>query len=172
MARRTTFTRFPIIVFPWLWSGVMGCYVGPCSIRYRESVLLGRRGGGAYLNGQRISASRVEQIDQAVVAASLPRVAAGSREIDEMVRVSLAAQAIRRTGSAALNLCYVAAGRFDAYWGGKTKPWDVAAGALLIQEAGGGDYGLCGRSVGCEFAQFVAAATPELHEQMLKLVGD
>ncbi len=54
-----------------------------------------------------------------------------------MTKLLLGAQAIRRTGSAALNLCYVACGRFDAYWARETKAWDVAGGALLIQEAGG-----------------------------------
>jgi myo-inositol-1(or 4)-monophosphatase len=130
-------------------------------------------GGGAQLNGQPLAVSSVERLDQAVIAVSLPpRVQPNSREIAEMVRVTLESQAIRRTGSAALNLCYLAAGRFDAYWGGNTKPWDVAAGALMIREAGGVITDYQGGPLDLDIAQFVAAATPALHEQLLRLVGD
>ncbi len=82
--------------------------------------------------------SKVERVEKAVVVVSLPpKLTPESRELAEMIRVVVAAQSLRRTGSAALNLCYLAAGRFDAYWGGNTKAWDVAAGALMIREAGG-----------------------------------
>ena len=91
-----------------------------------------------FLNGRTIAVSGVQRLDQAVVAVSFPpKLDASSRELAEMVRVTVQAQALRRTGSAALNLCYLAAGRFDAYWGGNTKPWDVAPAALMIREAGG-----------------------------------
>ena len=82
--------------------------------------------------------SDVKEIQSAVAAASFPpRLKPDSRELKELSRVMVAAQAVRRTGSAALNLCYLAAGRFDAYWGGVTHPWDIAAGVLMILEAGG-----------------------------------
>jgi myo-inositol-1(or 4)-monophosphatase len=130
-------------------------------------------GRGAYLNGRKLAVSHVERVDQAVVVVSLPpKLTPDSRELAEMVRVALAAQAIRRTGSAALNLCYVAAGRFDAYWGGNTKPWDVAAGALMIQEAGGIITDYRGEPLDFDVPCFVASSTPVLHAQMLKLVGD
>ena len=87
------------------------------------------QGSGAFLNGRKLAVSQVQNIEEAVVVVSLPpKVEPGSRDLAELTRVTIACQAIRRTGSAALNLAYVAAGRFDAYWGGNTKPWDVAAG--------------------------------------------
>lgn len=130
-------------------------------------------GGGARLNGRSIAVSKVERLDQAVVAVSLPpKVQPGSRELSEMVRMAVESQALRRTGSAALNLCYVAAGRFDAYWGGNTKPWDVAAGTLMIREAGGVITDYSGRSLDINVPKFVAAATPQLHQQVLRMVGD
>jgi myo-inositol-1(or 4)-monophosphatase len=133
----------------------------------------GEAGRGAYLNGRRLTVSSVEQIDQAVVAVSLPpQLKSDSRELKEMVRVALVSQAIRRTGSAALNLCYVAAGRFDAYWGGNTKAWDVAAGALMIREAGGVITDYSGGPLQIDIPRFIAAATPALHQKMLQLVGD
>jgi len=133
----------------------------------------GQAGQGAYLNERRLTVSKVERIEQAVVAVSLPpQMTPESRELAEMVRVAVAAQALRRTGSAALNLCYVAAGRFDAYWGGNTKAWDVAAGALMIREAGGIITDYRGGPLDLNIPRFVAAATPALHKQMLEMVGD
>ncbi|HEY2827023.1 MAG TPA: inositol monophosphatase family protein [Pirellulales bacterium] len=130
-------------------------------------------GKGAFLNGRRMKVSRVEQIEQAVVVVSLPpKLTADSRELAEMVRVAVVSQGLRRTGSAALNLCYLAAGRFDAYWGGNTKPWDVAAGALMIREAGGVITNYTGGRLDVDLPRFVAAATPALHAEILRLVGD
>jgi myo-inositol-1(or 4)-monophosphatase len=130
-------------------------------------------GQGAYLNERRLTVSKVERIEQAVVVVSLPpQMTSESRELAEMVRVAVAAQALRRTGSAALNLCYVAAGRFDAYWGGNTKAWDVAAGALMIREAGGIITDYHGGPLDLNIPRFVAAATPAIHKQMLEMVGD
>ena len=73
------------------------------------------------------------------------------------------AQAIRRMGSAALNLAYVACGRFDAAWAADTKAWDVAAGFLLIQEAGGIVTDLDGSPANLARPRFLAAANAELH---------
>jgi myo-inositol-1(or 4)-monophosphatase len=130
-------------------------------------------GQGALLNGQRLHASAITEIARAVVSVSFPpRVEPHSRELAEFERVVTSALAVRRTGSAALNLCYVAAGRFDAYWGGNTKPWDIAAGALMIQEAGGIITGYDGGALVLDDARFIAACTKPLHDQMRRLVGD
>jgi myo-inositol-1(or 4)-monophosphatase len=133
----------------------------------------GEAGKGAFLNDQKLSVSSVERVEQAVAVVSLPpKVQPGSRDLAELARVTVACQAIRRTGSAALNLCYLAAGRFDAYWGGNTKPWDIAAGALMIREAGGLITGTDGGPLCLSNARFVAASTKRLHEEMMRLVGD
>ena len=96
------------------------------------------KGSGAYLNGRRLHVSGVIELGQAVVAASFPpRVAADSPVMADFARIIVASQSVRRTGSAALNLCYVAAGRFDGFWARDTKIWDVAAGWLIVCEAGG-----------------------------------
>jgi myo-inositol-1(or 4)-monophosphatase len=130
------------------------------------------QGNGAFLNGRELAVSQVQTIEEAVVVVSLPpKVQPGSRDLVELNRVTVACQAIRRTGSAALNLAYIAAGRFDAYWGGNTKPWDVAAGALLIQEAGGVITGTGGGPLRLDDPRFVAASTKPLHDAMLRLIG-
>jgi myo-inositol-1(or 4)-monophosphatase len=131
-----------------------------------------QRGLGAFLNGKRLAASRVTELSKALVAAGFPpRVEPASRPLVDFNRMIVACQSIRRTGSAALNLCYVAAGRFDAYWGRETKAWDVAAGSLMIQEAGGIITGLDGSPLRLDRAQFIAAGTEALHRQIREIVG-
>jgi myo-inositol-1(or 4)-monophosphatase len=129
-------------------------------------------GKGAFLNGKRLQVSNVENLAQALVVASFPaKVRRGAAEIDDFVEVLLEAQALRRTGSAALNLSYVAAGRFDAYWATETKIWDVAAGFLLIQEAGGVVTDLTGGPYVLDRPRFVAAATGPLHASLVEILA-
>ncbi len=132
---------------------------------------LAERGRGAFCNGMRLRASSARVLSQALVAASFSaRVDPGSIEIDQFVRALLHCQAVRRTGSAALNMCYVAAGRFDCFWAIDTKSWDVAAGALLIEEAGGSITHWSGESFNLDRPHPAASATPELHKQFLELL--
>jgi myo-inositol-1(or 4)-monophosphatase len=132
------------------------------------------RGQGARLNGQPIRTSAVEEVSQALVAASFAaKVSVDSAEIDQFVAALLNCQAMRRTGSAALNLCYLAAGRFDAFWALSTKAWDVAAGTLIVEEAGGKVTQLNGQPLDLKAAPHpVAAATPALHERFRRLLAE
>jgi len=79
------------------------------------------------------------------------------------------AQAIRRDGSAALNLCYIAAGRFDGFWELKLQPWDVAAGLLLVEEAGGRTSDFSGHQ-SCTSGRETVASNTHLHEAMLEIL--
>jgi myo-inositol-1(or 4)-monophosphatase len=129
-------------------------------------------GGGAHLNGNRISASGAQTLEDSVAAVSFPpRVGRNSRELEEFARAIQVCQAVRRTGSTALNLCFVAAGRFDVYWGNNNKAWDVAAGAVIVREAGGIISNYDGGKLNIDHPQFVASATGTLHEKMLKLLN-
>jgi myo-inositol-1(or 4)-monophosphatase len=129
------------------------------------------RGKGARLNGKPIHASRVSELAEALVAASFASsVNFPSPEVNQFVATLLACQAVRRTGSAALNLCYVASGRFDAFWSLSTKAWDVAAGMLLVEEAGGVVTSAAGGAVNLYVPHPVACATAELHRQFLGLL--
>ena len=101
-----------------------------------DEIFLARRGGGMTCNGRPLRVSTIARLDHAMVCTGFtPRTfgANGAR----FAAVSLRAQAVRRDGAAALDLAYVAAGRFDAFWEEGLRPWDVAAGALLVNEAGG-----------------------------------
>ncbi|MGM0485175.1 MAG: inositol monophosphatase family protein [Planctomycetota bacterium] len=136
-----------------------------------EECFAAELGEGVVLNGGPIGPSGCERVDQGLIAASLPaQVARGSREIDRFVAVMCEAQAIRRMGSAALNLCYVAMGRLDAYWATCVKVWDIAAGQLIVTEAGGVLSHVDGGAFDLERPQFVAAATPPLHQELVRLL--
>lgn len=103
------------------------------------------QGNGAQLNGKPIHTSSVSRLEDAMVAVSFPpQVHRESIEIKQFIEVLLASQSVRRLGSAALNLCYVANGRLDAYWANSLKPWDVAAGAIIAREASANLTGLGG----------------------------
>ena len=125
------------------------------------------RGGGAYLNGNRLAVSPCTEIAEALVASSFSaQVDRDSDEITRFVDVLVACQALRRLGSAALNLSYLAAGRLDGYWASSVKTWDVAAGVLLVLEAGGIVTGLDGNPLDLAQPHFAAASTPILHQQL------
>ncbi len=104
----------------------------------RDEMFSVARGAGAYLNGQRISVSPVGSIEESLVATGFP-----SRKRHENINVhfyyqlAMLSHGVRRAGAAAIDLAYVACGRLDAFWEFGLNPWDMAAGILLIEEAGG-----------------------------------
>ncbi|HEX9919260.1 MAG TPA: inositol monophosphatase family protein [Pyrinomonadaceae bacterium] len=104
----------------------------------RDETFAAERGAGATLNGRRIRVSEIQDLNEALLCTGYPYDVRGR---DNFVRnfknFILHAQGVRRDGSAALDLAYVACGRFDGFWEEGLRPWDVAAGALLIEEAGG-----------------------------------
>jgi len=105
----------------------------------RDEMFQAEAGRGALLNGSPIRVSEVAELDRSLLATGFPYDVRLSPEnnLDHWSRFLVRAQAIRRCGSAALDLCYVACGRFDGFWELKLKPWDVAAGGLIVTEAGG-----------------------------------
>ncbi|MCE9607174.1 MAG: inositol monophosphatase [Planctomycetia bacterium] len=128
-------------------------------------------GQGAFLNDKPLRVSAVKSLSKALVAVSFPPgVGRGDPSVDDFLNVMDHAQAIRRMGSSALNLCYVAAGRIDGYWAKDTKAWDVAAGYLLVTEAGGILTSYDGGPADVTKPRFVAASTPELHRELSDLL--
>ncbi len=135
-----------------------------------EELFWAVRGQGAFLNGTPITVSRERAMQSALIATGFPY--SFYAEVDQICerlrRVLLASQGIRRMGSAAIDLAYTACGRFDGYYETGLKPWDTAAGWLLVQEAGGrvggldGDYGLG--------AHMIVATNGAIHEQLLSLL--
>ena len=114
---------------------VLGVVHNPCNGEF----YLAERGCGASLNGRRLRVSATEQLSLALLATGFPYDRKESRvnNYDHFINFQQEAQACRRPGAASLDLACVAAGRFDGYWEMKLKAWDVAAGVLLVEEAGG-----------------------------------
>jgi myo-inositol-1(or 4)-monophosphatase len=141
-----------------------------------DELFVGQRGRGATLNGRPIRTSGCQRLGEALIAVSFPpHVSRESLEIQRFVEILLASQSVRRMGSAALNLSYVAAGRLDGYVATSVNIWDVAAGLLLVREAGGSESGIDGDALCLERPELIVAASQPLHEQLMKVanvVGD
>ncbi|NIO04538.1 MAG: inositol monophosphatase [Proteobacteria bacterium] len=104
-----------------------------------DELFHGIKDHGAFLNGRKINVSKIRALEQSLLATGFPYDIRESEEnnIDHFAKFALASQGVRRDGSAALDLCYVAIGRFDGFWEMKLRPWDVAAGVVMVREAGG-----------------------------------
>lgn len=126
-------------------------------------------GRDATLNGKKISVTDCQTLSQSLVAASFAADAqSGSSESQRFLNMLDQCQAVRRLGSAALNLCFVADSRLDGYWATSVKTWDIAAGFLIARQAGAIITHIDGSEVDIWNPQFVAAATPSLHREMLE----
>lgn len=129
------------------------------------------RGGGAWLNGRPLRTSQVQRLEGAIAAAGFPpKVREDSPDLVVFLEALQYCQTVRRTGSTALNLGYLAAGWFDLFWSFSTKIWDIAAGVLLVQEAGGVISNPYGGPLELHTGQFLAAANPTLHQHLCQLV--
>jgi myo-inositol-1(or 4)-monophosphatase len=137
----------------------------------RRELFTAERGAGAFLNGTPLSVSSTGDLLDALLVTGFPYDV--HVKLEPLVAMFAAflgkARAVRRLGSAALDLCYVAAGRFDGFWEETLKPWDVAAGALIVSEAGGTVTGMDGTPFDPAAAHLVAS-NGHVHDQMLAVV--
>jgi myo-inositol-1(or 4)-monophosphatase len=138
----------------------------------RDELFTAERGSGAYLNQQRIQVSKAASLSECLVATGFPPFMRDNElNIHLYYRFTRLTHGVRRAGSAALDLCSVAAGRFDGFWELKLNPWDKAAGTLMVTEAGGrvtdlagGPFELLGREV--------FASNGLVHEEMMAVFGE
>jgi myo-inositol-1(or 4)-monophosphatase len=135
----------------------------------RDELFEGRRGGGACLNGRPIQVSRTDKLERALIATGFPydireRV---PETVGRLGRMLANSQGVRRAGSAALDMCYLACGRFDGYYEENLKPWDTAAGLVIVTEAGGKITTFAGDDYDI-YAPNIAASNGVLHEKLLK----
>ena len=128
------------------------------------------RKGGAFLNGRRLRVSPVPRLSSALMATGIPFRARKrfSGYIRSLHTISLASAGMRRGGSAALDLSYVACGRFDGFWEINLSPWDIAAGALLIREAGGNITDVWGRQDFLKNGD-VLASNGKIHPELVRI---
>lgn len=136
----------------------------------RDELFAAERGQGATLNDRKIRVSDVEDLSGAMLCTGFPY---NVRERPDFARefaiFTMNAQAVRRDGSAAIDLAYVACGRFDGFWEDGLNPWDMAAGILLIQEAGGTVTNFQNESLSI-YTKKVLATNGLVHEAMLKFL--
>jgi myo-inositol-1(or 4)-monophosphatase len=137
----------------------------------RRELFTAERGAGAFLNGRPIATSNAETLVDSMLVTGFPYDV--HQRVAEIVGLFAAfvgeARAVRRLGSAAIDLCYVAAGRLDGFWERDLKPWDIAAGALIVSEAGGQVTNMQGASFSSR-GRDVLATNGRIHEAMLGVI--
>ena len=134
----------------------------------RNETFAASAAGGATLNGRAITSSGEQEIGRAMGVASLPIAAEPENPaIRRFLKALTKMQTVQRTGSAALNLAYLGAGRIDAFWSTSLNAWDIAAGVLIVQEAGGIVTDLKGDPVDLFVPNLLAASSPTLHHQLV-----
>lgn len=125
------------------------------------------------MNGQSLAVSNTAPLDAALLVTGFAYDIreTSNNNLDHFARFSLKAQGVRRTGSAALDLCYVAAGRFDGFWEVKLSPWDMAAGVVILNEAGGRITDLQGNRHSIYQPELVAS-NGLIHVEMLGVIRE
>jgi myo-inositol-1(or 4)-monophosphatase len=130
------------------------------------------KGLGAHLNGERIHVSPTTAVRDSLISTGFPaNYEAQLRNLEKWKQVSFHSQALRRTGSTALNLAYVACGRFDGYWAYDNWPWDVLGGACLIAEAGGALTAADGKPFD-PFRMDVCATNGKIQQELLGVLNE
>ncbi|MDR1477662.1 MAG: inositol monophosphatase [Planctomycetaceae bacterium] len=149
-----------------------------CGVIYNpmtDELFHAEQGQGAFLNKKQIHVSECQSLGEALFSVGFPTIIErDSLEIQLLLRACPQCQAIRRTGSTALNLAYIAAGYFDAGWAFKCHAWDIAAGMILVNEAGGKitDNNKTTINLNEPITPFCAAANEKLHNLMMKNIID
>lgn len=137
----------------------------------RKELFFAERGKGAFLNDRPMTVSSVKSLDKSLLVTGFAYDIRNHPENNfiHFLNFSMRAQAVRRTGSAALDLCYVAAGRFDGFWELKLNPWDTAAGALILTEAGGKVSSFSGNPFSV-YEREILATNRHLHSEMIQVL--
>ena len=136
-----------------------------------RELFVGIRGKGATLNGKRIHVSKEQDLSRSLLATGFPydiRVTKRNN-LDYFTKFAKTAQAIRRAGSAALDLSYLACGRFDGFWELRLAPWDMAAATLIVEESGGKVTNLEGKKLNL-YGDDVVASNGKIHQEMVKIL--
>ncbi len=139
----------------------------------RDELFSAERGKGAMLNGRTLQAGRQTVLARSLLVTGFPYDVRKKKEnnLDHFVRLTMLAQGVRRLGSAALDLCYVAAGRFEGYWELSLQPWDLAAGALIAREAGAKVTSIKGDEKLLSPPYSVLATAPGIHGELLAILS-
>jgi len=137
----------------------------------RDELFTAEKEKGACLNGKKIGVSQVTKLSRSLLATGFPYDLRESpaNNFDHFHNFALRVHAVRRAGSAALDLCYVASGRFDGFWEMKLGPWDIAAGSLIVKEAGGKITDFWGQKLNLT-GQHIVASNGKIHREMITVL--
>jgi myo-inositol-1(or 4)-monophosphatase len=136
-----------------------------------DEMFVGIKGEGAYLNNKMINVSKTSKIKDALLATGLPYNRDKENNLNNIKKFGLICRDIRRFGSAALDICYTAKGTFDGYWELGLKPWDVAAGLIILREAGGKMTNFYNDELDLSDSHFLAT-NGLLHSKMQKILKE
>ena len=137
-----------------------------------KELFTAEKGSGAALNGRPIAVSRIADLQDSLLVTGFPYdiKTSAADNMAQFARVSKACQGVRRTGSAALDLCSVACGRLEGYWEQQLNAWDISAGALIVQEAGGTVTDYHGNALTLTQVPSVLATNGLIHQQLLAVL--
>ncbi|OGS45690.1 MAG: hypothetical protein A2539_08025 [Elusimicrobia bacterium RIFOXYD2_FULL_34_15] len=148
--------------------GLLGIVYNPISGEFFSAI----KNKGAYLNNKRIAVSKINNIEHSLLVTGFPYdyKERAKRVLKNFKNFIYYAEGIRRFGSAAIDLCYVACGRFEGFWEENLKPWDMAAGVVILKEAGGkiSDYKGTNEYL---FSDTMIASNSKIHKEMLNIIG-
>ncbi|MBI5022078.1 MAG: inositol monophosphatase [Ignavibacteriales bacterium] len=136
-----------------------------------DELFTSEKGRGAFLNGKRIHVSQVDHISRSILVTGFPYniIENPDYAVEHFINFLMKAQAVRRLGSAALDLAYLAAGRFDGFWEVALQPWDMAAGVLILHESGGMVSDFSGTKFNL-YGKQLLASNAAIHNQMLDVI--
>jgi myo-inositol-1(or 4)-monophosphatase len=137
-----------------------------------DDLYIAERGKGAFLNDQRLRVAGRRRLEECVIACGLPHIGRGDHELSraEMTELQPRVAGLRRFGSAALDMAFIAAGRFDGYWERNLQPWDLAAGTIIVREAGGIVSGIEGDDDALKTGN-VVCGNEHVHAELVKILG-
>lgn len=137
----------------------------------RDELFSAEKGSGAALNGRPIRVSAADSLIRSLLATGFPydRATSGKNNLNYFRELLMASQEVRRSGSASLDLCSVACGRLDGYWELKLHPWDVAAGSLIVREAGGRVSDFSGTRFSIHDKE-ILASNGRIHDLMIAVI--
>lgn len=163
---------YPVFCVSIAWEEAGETRLGVVYDPLRDELFEATRGRGARRNGEPVRVSRTADLTDALLATGFPYDRAEHpRNYEEFRRLTQLTQGVRRGGAAALDLTYVACGRLDGFWEPGLKPWDLAAGCLLVEEAGGRVSGYGGQTFSA-YRSDVVSSNDRLHSALLAALGD
>lgn len=137
-----------------------------------DELFTAERGGGAFLNGKRMHVSSIPSLDRGLLVTGFPYNITENPDhaVEHFINFLMSSQAVRRMGSAAIDLAYVAAGRYEGFWEVALNPWDMAAGVVLVEEAGGVVTDFRGGPFTI-YKKEILATNSLVHEEMMNILG-